>query len=56
LANMILIGRLMSTAADERRESRGGHHRSDFPNTDPRWRRHIVLSKAEAARSAREVG
>jgi L-aspartate oxidase len=55
LANMMLIGRLMVTAADERRESRGGHHRSDFPNTDPKWRRHIILSKAEAARSAREV-
>ena len=55
LANMLLIGRLMATAAGERRESRGGHYRSDFPNTDPKWRRHIVLSKAEAARSAREV-
>ena len=54
-ANMMLIGGLMATAADERRESRGGHHRSDFPNTDQKWRRHIVLSKAEAARSAREV-
>jgi L-aspartate oxidase len=56
LANMMLIGKLMVTAAVERRESRGGHYRSDFPNTDPKWRRHIVLSKAEAARSAREVG
>lgn len=55
LANMMLIGRLMANAAYERRESRGGHYRSDFPNTDPKWRRHIVLSKAEAMRSAAEV-
>lgn len=55
LANMLLIGRLMATAAGERRESRGGHYRSDFPDTDPNWRRHIVLSKAEAALSAGEA-
>jgi L-aspartate oxidase len=56
LANMILIGGLMATAALERRESRGGHSRRDFPNENPRWLRHIVLSKAEAARCAKEVG
>ena len=55
LANMILIGRLMATAALERRESRGGHSRRDFPNEDPRWLRHIVLSRTAAARCAREV-
>lgn len=56
LANMILLGRLMATAALERRESRGGHSRRDFPKEDPRWLRHIVLSKAAAARCAKEVG
>jgi L-aspartate oxidase len=55
LKNMILIGSLMATAALERRESRGGHCRRDFPDEDPRWRRHIVLSKAAAARCAKEV-
>jgi L-aspartate oxidase len=55
LTNMILIGRLTATAAIERRESRGGHYRRDFPAADPRWRRHIVLSKASAARCAKEV-
>jgi len=55
LKNMILIGRLMATAALERRESRGGQYRSDFPEADPRWRRHIVLSKAPAARYAKEA-
>jgi len=56
LINMILLGRLMTISALERRESRGGHSRSDFPNEDPRWRRHIVLSKTAAARSAKEIG
>jgi L-aspartate oxidase len=55
LNNMILLGGLMATAAIERRESRGGHCRSDFPDADPRWQRHIVLSKAAAARCAKEV-
>ncbi len=55
LKNMTLIGKLMASAALERRESRGSHCRSDFPNTDPGSRRHIVLTKAPAARSAREV-
>jgi L-aspartate oxidase len=55
LMNMILIGRLMTISALERRESRGGHSRSDFRAEDPRWRRHIVLSKTAAARSAKEI-
>jgi L-aspartate oxidase len=55
LSNMILIGRLMATAASQRRESRGGHYRSDYPVSDPIWQRHIVLSRAAAARSATEV-
>jgi len=55
LSNMILIGRLMAIAARQRRESRGGHWRSDFPMSDPSWECHIVLSGAAAARSATEV-
>ncbi len=55
LRNMLLLGYLMATAALERTESRGGHCRSDFPDADPRWQRHIVLARAEAARRAKEV-
>jgi L-aspartate oxidase len=55
LRNMTLIGGLMATAALARRESRGAHSRGDFPDVDPRWQRHIILSRAAAARCAREV-
>lgn len=54
LQNMLLIGRLMAIAALERCESRGSHCRSDFPDTDPKWNRHIAVSKRKAARSAKE--
>lgn len=35
LANMILTARLITASALQRKESRGGHYRSDFPATDP---------------------
>jgi L-aspartate oxidase len=35
LSNMILTSRLVATAALNRKESRGGHFRSDFPAEDP---------------------
>ncbi|MEQ1890670.1 MAG: FAD-binding protein, partial [Alphaproteobacteria bacterium] len=35
LSNMLLAARLVCTAALQRRESRGGHYREDFPAADP---------------------
>ena len=41
--NLLTVARLISTAAWMRRESRGGHYRSDYPHSDPQWRRRIFL-------------
>ena len=41
-ANMIQTARLIVTGAVQRKESRGGHYRSDFPHAVRKWRgRHI---------------
>lgn len=44
LQNMWLIARLMLHAALLRTESRGGHYRSDYPQTSPDWKKRILLS------------
>ncbi|MFO0959184.1 MAG: L-aspartate oxidase [Isosphaeraceae bacterium] len=43
LQNLLTIARLAIAAAAERRESRGAHTRTDFPETDPTWARHIAF-------------
>jgi L-aspartate oxidase len=43
LQNMLLVARLVIAAARERRESRGVHSRSDYPETDPKQAEHIAL-------------
>ncbi len=43
LQNMMLVGRAMAAAALERRESRGVHARSDFPESLESERRHICV-------------
>lgn len=49
LQNMMLIGRVMATAAQSRCESRGVHARSDYPDTDPQAAEHIRLMCSNAA-------
>ena len=44
LSNMVLLGRLIAESALLRQESRGSHHRVDFPETSSDWETHIVLS------------
>lgn len=45
-ANLLMLGRLVATAAWFRRESRGAHFRLDYPNPRDRlWRVHIVFQR-----------
>jgi L-aspartate oxidase len=44
LQNMLLVARLMIRAALLRKESRGTHYRSDFPETDPLQADHIAVT------------
>jgi succinate dehydrogenase / fumarate reductase flavoprotein subunit len=44
LRNMLLVSECIAMAATERKESRGGHTRDDYPMTDPQWGKiNIVL-------------
>ena len=45
LRNMLVVSRLIVEAALQRRESRGAHHREDFPDQSDEWRRHVVVGR-----------
>jgi len=46
LQNMLTVGRLMAKAALARTETRGVHHRSDFPDRDDAaWACHILMAR-----------
>ncbi len=48
LQNMMLIGRVMAAAALARRESRGVHLRSDYPDTVESLAKHITVSATDS--------
>jgi L-aspartate oxidase len=50
LANMILTARLITAAALQRKESRGGHYRSDFPESDPALAHRTYITVADLER------
>jgi len=45
LNNLVLCARLVTEAALLRKESRGAHFRTDFPQNSPEWQQHIVFRK-----------
>lgn len=48
LDNMIIAATLIAVAAYNRRESRGGHYRTDFPDRDDRLQHRSEITYAEA--------
>jgi L-aspartate oxidase len=56
LRNMATAALMVTAAALQRKESRGGHYRSDFPNTDPAQakRTFITLDQARAIAASAE--
>lgn len=53
--NMIVAARIVAAAAFARTESRGGHYRSDFPETDPAQAHRSLLTLDDARRVAVEA-
>ena len=43
LQNLLQVARMMISAALQREETRGVHYRSDFPETDLDWTKHLVI-------------
>jgi L-aspartate oxidase len=48
-----LLPRLVAASALARRESRGGHFRSDFPTEDETFAGHLVVRRGEEPRLER---
>src|SRR5262249_15787798 len=48
LQNLLTVSEAITRSAMDRKESRGGHFRQDFPNKDPEAKKfNVVISKAE---------
>jgi L-aspartate oxidase len=55
LRNMATAALMVTAAALRRQESRGGHYRSDFPQTDPKQAKRTFLTLDDARRVAGEA-
>ena len=55
LRNALIAARMIAAAALVRKESRGGHQRSDFPDTDPALARRTFTTLAKCKRIATEA-
>jgi len=53
--NMTSSATLVAAAALRRTESRGGHFRTDYPDKNPDWRNHSLMTLAEARRIRQEA-
>jgi L-aspartate oxidase len=55
LGNMLTTAKLIAVAALQRKESRGGHFRSDYPTLDERLAKRSFLSLAKAEEIASDA-
>ncbi len=51
-ANLALTAQLVATAKLTREETRSSHGRTDFPEADPNWIKHVCLFREDSG----EVG
>ncbi|MSR45331.1 MAG: L-aspartate oxidase [Phycisphaerales bacterium] len=54
--NLLTVGHLMTRAAGERRETRGSHVRTDWPDVDPDGAFHISWVRSDASARRERVG
>jgi L-aspartate oxidase len=54
-ANMLTAARMIAAGALARKESRGGHYRSDFPHAEPAWHHRTFMALAEAERAGADA-
>jgi fumarate reductase (CoM/CoB) subunit A len=45
LKNMITVAEIIVKCALERKESRGAHYRSDYPETKEEWKGNLIVCK-----------
>jgi L-aspartate oxidase len=54
-ANLLVVARAVVASALARQESRGGHYRTDFPDSDPQQAKHSAIQSAHAAGAGRSA-
>jgi succinate dehydrogenase / fumarate reductase flavoprotein subunit len=55
IRDMLKVAEVIILAALERKESRGAHYRSDYPQMDPAWEKNIRLYKGDDGKLITEV-
>src|SRR5690606_36393737 len=57
IENATIAARFVTECALRRKETRGGHYRSDYPEADPQWQRRSAITLAGLhLRSALKTG
>jgi succinate dehydrogenase/fumarate reductase flavoprotein subunit len=55
ISDMLKVAEVIILAALERKESRGAHYRSDYPQMDPAWEKNIRVHKEKGGNIVTEV-